>query len=127
MLTLEEILSDVAVLPEFRHLNTIKIDSRSEEGETPLHWMAVLGDAIAIKILIDNGAVIDATDNNGNTSLHEATLYRQTLAVSALLDLGASAILKNKDGMTTYDIAKEDNFEPIKRLFEQSCNKPKTG
>jgi ankyrin repeat protein len=120
VLTLEEILSDTAMLPEFHHLDVINIDSRDKDGGTPLHWMAVLGDAIAIRILISNGADVNVADNNGNTPIHRATIYRQTIAVSTSLNLGASATQKNKEGLMPYDIAKKDNFEPIKKLFEQA-------
>ncbi|GHU15611.1 hypothetical protein FACS189441_7530 [Betaproteobacteria bacterium] len=123
MLTLEEILSDTAMLPEFRHCDVIRIDSRGENGGTPLHWMAVLGDVVAIRILISNGADINIVDDNGNTPLHEATICRQVVAVSALLNLEASATQKNKDGLTPYDIAQKDNFDPIKKLFKQSFHK----
>jgi ankyrin repeat protein len=117
MLTLEEILSDAAALPAFKHHDVVKVDSRGKGGETPLHWMATLGDVAAIKILVSHGAFIDASDHDGNTPLHEAVLWRHTHAANILLELGANMFLKNKANLTPYDLAKTSGFEPMEKLF----------
>ncbi|MEQ1738813.1 MAG: ankyrin repeat domain-containing protein [Methyloglobulus sp.] len=113
MLTLEEVLSDVSSSPNFRHLSNVDINSRGKEGESPLHWMAFLGDDKAIKLLIEAGSNIDFVDNQGNSPLHEAVVNRQTSSVNTLIKLGANRNLRNKNGLTPLDIAKADNFEPI--------------
>jgi ankyrin repeat protein len=121
MLTLEEILSDAASLPEFQHLDDVSVDSRGKGGETPLHWMAVLGDAKAIEILMKNGAVVNAADHAGNTPLHEAVSLCHANAIDSLLKFGANAFQKNVNGITPYNIAEKDNS--TKLLFKHLQHK----
>jgi hypothetical protein len=109
MLTLEEILSDAAALSEFQHLDNMSVNSRGEGGETPLHWMAILGDSKAIEILMKNGAMVNVADHDGNTPLHEAVSSHHENAVDTLLKFGADAFQKNANGVTPCDIAEEDN------------------
>jgi hypothetical protein len=117
MLTLEEILSDAAALPEFRRLDAVQVNSRGIGGETPLHWMATLGDVAAIKILASHGAIIDASDHDGNTPLHEAVSWRQVDAANTLLQLGANVFQKNKANLTPCDLARTSHFRPMEALF----------
>jgi ankyrin repeat protein len=113
MLTIEEVLSDVASSPGFGHLKHVDINSRGESGQSALHWMAVLGDTKGIKLLIDAGIDVDIADNEGNTALHEAVIWYHTSAVYELIKMGANQHLKNNNGLTPLDIAKADNFESI--------------
>src|SRR5512144_732586 len=100
MLTLEEVLADAAMAPGFEDAENIGVNSRGAEGQTPLRWMATLGDAAGIRLLLDAGASIDAADNDGNTPLHEAVLCRQTAAARELIDHGADLLLKNNSRAT---------------------------
>ena len=112
MLTLEEILSDVAMSPGFSNVGKVGVDSRGDEGQSPLHWMATLGDAVGIRLLVEAGASINAVDNKGNTALHEAVTWRHTLAARMLIEQGADMLLRNVSGLTPLDIAKSDGFGP---------------
>ena len=112
MLTLEEILSDAAMSPSFTNVEKVGVDSHGDDGQTPLHWMATLGDAVAIRLLVEAGASINAVDNKGNTPLHEAVTWRHTLAARMLIEQGADMLLRNESGLTPLDIAKSDGFRP---------------
>ena len=117
MLTLEEVLSDVADLPSFSDIKIIDVNSHGNHGETPLHWMATLGDIAGIKLLIEAGADINSLNDEGNTPLHEAVVYRQAHASRFLIESGSSLILKNKAGMSPVEIAEFDNYAPTMELF----------
>ena len=119
MLTLEEILEDFASFVGADRKDAVGLSSAGREGETPLHWMATLGDAKAIRILIDAGAELSATDNNGNTPLHAAISSRQIDAARTLLALGAPSATRNSDGKSPLDIARADKYEPTIALFEK--------
>ena len=119
MLTLEEVLSDVAETPEFSQLDEVTPRSRGANGETPLHWMATLGDSRGIELLIQAGAEVDAVDNNGTAPVHEAVAARQLAAVRALIGAGATPDLRNGEGKTPLEIAEEDGFQPVVELLRQ--------
>ena len=117
MLTLEEVLSDFAAYIGCDDLDQININSSSEQGKTPLHWMSVLGDNKAIKLLFEAGANIDVSDNKGNTPLHEAVIYRHYTTVITLIELGANQNLKNLDGLTPKELALAEEYEPVIAFF----------
>ncbi len=117
MLTLEEVLSDAAMYPSFRAVETVTVNSRGGKGETPLHWMATLGDVAGIHLLLDANAKINAIDSAGNTPLHEAVASRQTSAAQCLVDRGADRFCRNTSGLTPLDVAKADGFGPTIELL----------
>jgi ankyrin repeat protein len=73
-----------------------------------------------INVLADAGAEIDAKDNAGNTPLHEAVLSFKETAVAALLEKGATPTIRNHDGKTAADFAREQQCRPILRLIEKA-------
>ncbi len=88
------------------------IDVRSKnKGKTALHCAAKAGFLKVIDVLLDNGATIDATDNTGETPLFEA--IRSTIknreklhaTVEQLLQKGANPNHKNRQGLTTLQVA----------------------
>lgn len=117
MLTLTEILSDFAA-----HSGTeseVRVTTQGPNGETPLHWMATLGDTNAIRLLVAAGAEVSATDQKGNTPLHEAVAYRQAPAAQILIESGANLHSCNFAGQTPQDIAQSDGYSPTIALFEE--------
>lgn len=120
MLTLSEVLSDFALYAGFHDVMNVNIDSRAERGESPLHWMAKLGDRAGITVLINAGASVDSVDDKGNTPLHAAIISRQTDAASALIEHGADIHRKNDVGQTPLEVAKLESYAPIlERLLGQ--------
>lgn len=121
MLTLSEVLADVAALPEFSGIPTVDVNTRGGTGSTPLHWMAALGDVVGVDLLVNAGAAIDAVDLKGNTPLHEAVASRQHLVVSNLMDHGASTTLKNALGHTARDLAERQGYAPTLDALENAA------
>lgn len=119
MLTLAEVLEDVANSPAFHGVEDVGPNTRGQNGETPLHWMATLGDGEGVRLLVDAGGVVDAADQNGNTPLHECCASRQLAAAKMLIGLGANRELKNHDGLTPRDVAAVEGFQPMIDLFER--------
>lgn len=73
-------------------------------------------------VLLKNGVDINATDNNGNTALHYAIMWRKLAPknIVALLDFKPDPAIKNRDGKTPIDLAREKKVgaDIIKRLEE---------
>jgi uncharacterized protein len=62
------------------------------KGETPLHRAAAFGDADAIQLLLDAGAVIDARDAHGDTPLSWASWYLRPRAILRMLCYGEYSV-----------------------------------
>jgi len=66
-------------------------------GETPLHRAAAFGDAEAIQLLLESGAVIDARDSNGDTPLSWASWHLRPRAILRLLCYGKYSVSPGAD------------------------------
>ena len=79
-------------------------------------------------VLLDAGAEIDAADDDRDTPLHHAT-FNEFVALSAfLIEQGADLQMKNKDGSTPLDIARNEldaaQFKRIRLAAEKAQHKP---
>ena len=116
MLTLQEVLNDFADYSGVERA-VVTISSRNDGGETPLHFMAYLGDSDAIRLLVKNGADISASDSFGNSPLHIAAKHRHAHAAAELISFGADTKIRNAAGHTPESIAHTDNYQPALKLF----------
>ena len=73
-------------------------NARNEDGRTPLHDAALLGQTGAIAALIAKGADHNAQDETGNTPLHIAAHHGQTEAIAALIAKGADHNARDERG-----------------------------
>jgi ankyrin repeat protein len=62
------------------------------KGETPLHRAAAFGDAEAIQLLLDAGAVMDARDAHDDTPLSWASWYLRPRAILRMLCYGKYSV-----------------------------------
>lgn len=66
------------------------------------------------RLLLDAGANPNpADDKTGNTPLHHASAYKNIALANLLLEKGAEADIKNKNGQTPLDLAREKNASEI--------------
>ena len=88
------------------------LNARTEGGETPLHRAAANGAPEMIAALVAHGADVTARDVDGNTALHLAAqceyCERAGEAIVTLLEAGADAGLRNAQGLTPWDVAREN-------------------
>lgn len=117
MLTLSEVLEDVANSEAFKNKKDVTVNTIGDHGETPLHWITALGDLDAAKILIEVGANTAAIDDSGNTVLHSAVLFRQAHMIQFLIDNGVDTTIRNKNGLKAIDIAIASGYKPCISLL----------
>jgi len=80
---------------------------RSRGGRRALHWIALEGNAVAIRTLLEKDAgLANEGDENGRTALHYAVKEGQRAAVYILLENGAAVDKKDTAGATPLVYAK---------------------
>ena len=89
----------------------------NKPGWTPLHYAASGGHVAIVRLLLDNYAYIDAAAPNGSTPLMMASKYGTDETVKMLLDAGADAALKNLQGLTAIDFAKQVQRDDIVQII----------
>lgn len=106
-----------------------KLDRVNEEGSTALHIMARHRSSFdCLQILLANGANPNAQDEDGNTALHIAAAHPQAdirMDVVWNLFLKTDDTIRNKDGKTAYDLAKENPYftdEEVLKIMKESVD-----
>ena len=78
----------------------LDVNSKGNDGWTPLHWAVWNGNTELAKALIQAGAKVNTKDNGGLTPLHRAAYYNHTEVAKALIEAGAQVDIKDNDGLT---------------------------
>ena len=106
-----------------------KVDKTNNHGKTPLHIMVAHRSSFdCLQILIAHGANPNAQDEDGNTALHIAAAHPQAdirMDVVWNLFLKTDDNIRNNDGKTAYDLAKENpNFtdEEVLKIMKESID-----
>src|SRR5207245_2705282 len=82
--------------------------SRNADANAPLHAAAAGGaDAMLMGRLIAAGARVNHRQSSGYTALHEAAAIGNADVVRLLLDSGAQPDVRNTEGQTPADLARE--------------------
>ena len=85
--------------------NPMLVNTTNRDGDTPLHWAAINGDADITKALIDAGANIHTVDGNGDTPIMHAAKHGSPEVAALLIDKGARFEEKDSDGRTPLILA----------------------
>lgn len=90
---------------------------------TPAHKAGYMGHDKTLKLLIDYGVKINEQGPyNGYTALHDAIWHRHKEAVKVLLDANANLELKNHNGKTPLELARELGFNEIVKMIEEKLD-----
>ena len=96
-----------------------RVNAPDRDGATALHDAALGGNPDVITLLLDHGARIDAAEEeSGATPLMLAAAMARTQAVAVLLARGANPAIKDHQGRTALDRAKETQDEDLVKLLE---------
>ena len=101
----------------------IKIDVKSDYGNTPLFWAVFAKNCDNAKTLIDNGATLDVMNNDGHTPISLAVSYNDTNMVNLLSENGADIKNQNSFGDTQLHAAAYSGYnEMVTLLLEKGTN-----
>jgi len=84
----------------------------NKPGWAPLHYAATNaepGSPDLVRLLLEHHAYIDAESPNRTTPLMMAAQYGLTSVVKLLLEEGADPLLRNEQGLTAIDFARQAN------------------
>ncbi len=76
------------------------VNSRFDDGQTPLHLAAIYGHNAIAKYLLENNADTTVQDSSGATPLHEAVRYGNVEIIKSLLNSGANVNARDNLGKT---------------------------
>jgi ankyrin repeat protein len=116
----ETILMRLASTMDDAELARRLIDAGADPGaqttsgshSTALMQAAIFGHTRVLKVLLDAGAPVDVqTTDNHFTALIEAALSGHTESVQLLLKAGADPGIKDKDGKTALDWARQNKYD----------------
>ncbi len=95
----------------------IDINSRNEDGFTPLMFAANAGQLKAVKFLLDNNAKINQTSNDGVTALMLAAINKHNTIVETLVDHGADISKSTIQGIDVLSIARAEENEELESFI----------
>ncbi|GAB5584309.1 IQ motif and ankyrin repeat domain-containing protein 1 isoform X1 [Prionailurus iriomotensis] len=118
LLTREGVGHDEAGLALRRRGRVALVESEDRGGNTPLSEAAAGGQALAIRLLAEQGASPNSKGAYGRTPLYRAAFGGHLEAVEALLELGADPRVYAEDGSTPEQVASLDAVVSVLRSWD---------
>ncbi|MEM9395314.1 MAG: ankyrin repeat domain-containing protein [Pseudomonadota bacterium] len=115
---LEDILASCSetLFPAELGAARVTLDSRSSDGDTPLHDALWRDDTYAVLRFIEAGADVNAQGNMLETPLHIAVRKKNLAVVEALLSAGADVSIMSEFGQSPKSLAEAEGGS-LRRLF----------
>ena len=96
------------------------VDSVDRAGMTALQWAVLFNRTDALHELLQRGADVNKRDrDDGITALHYSAMNSGTDTIRLLLENGASTTIKDDEGRTPIDWAREYNHQEAVLLLQQ--------
>ncbi|MCC6003743.1 MAG: ankyrin repeat domain-containing protein [Thermofilum sp.] len=109
---------DIAKIEELLRKG-VSVNARNALGQTPLHRAASSGRADIAEMLIKRGADVNAREGwLAQTPLHWAAINGHADVVKLLLENGADPSIKDKNGKTALDVAREGGHADVAEIIE---------
>ena len=108
-------------------LKNIPVDSRCDDGLTPLHIATLFHRQEAVELLLAAGADMSLGDAEGNLPLQMAAFLGYTDLVRSLLAAGADPAVRNQRGFNAMDLVSvtwSDGLESFYRSVEKELGMP---
>ncbi|XP_023104518.1 IQ motif and ankyrin repeat domain-containing protein 1 isoform X2 [Felis catus] len=118
LLTRKGVGHDEAGLALRRRGRVALVESEDRGGNTPLSEAAAGGQALAIRLLAEQGASPNSKGAYGRTPLYRAAFGGHLEAVEALLELGADPRVYAEDGSTPEQVASLDAVVSVLRSWD---------
>ena len=100
------------------------IETKAEEGRSPLHWSCFSGALAVVKMLVEAGAGVCATDNNEQTCIFLAAYAGHTETVRYLVGLkDVDVHHENSKGFTALHFAvQEGHCDVVQVLIDAGAD-----
>jgi ankyrin repeat protein len=100
-----------------KYLETLSVNSKDENGYTPLHAAASYEHRELIRILVEEyGAMVDIRDEDGDTPMH---VCYDLETVKLLIELGADPHARNNDGRLPIECAYLEDASDVVEYLKQ--------
>ncbi|XP_055340872.1 E3 ubiquitin-protein ligase HECTD1-like [Paramacrobiotus metropolitanus] len=96
--------------------NGVDVNTMDDVGQSLLNWAAAFGTQEMVEFLCENGA--DPNKGQRSSSLHYAACFGRPGIAKVLLQHGADPTVKDEDGKTSLEKAKERNEDGHKEIVK---------
>lgn len=116
-------IKDTEALIEALETSPVDLNFMDDVGQTLLNWAAAFGTAEMVEYLATKGA--DVNKGQRSSSLHYAACFGRSNVVKILLRHGANPDLRDEEGKTALDKARErgeENHREVVQILQSPCD-----